>query len=414
MERARKGGTAAFGFLAITGFINALGIGLVIPVLPALLMDLTGEGVADAALWGGLATFVYAVMQFVFSPIIGGLSDRYGRRPVLLVSLLAFAIDNVILGLASSLWMFFVARTLAGIFAATFATANAYVADVTPAEQRGVRFAILGASFGAGFIFGPALGGLLGDIDPRLPFFAAAAFAFANTLYGYFVIPESLPAEKRRPFSWARSNPLGTLVTLFRTPGVGRLLPVFFLATLSTWVYVTVWSYVAIAKFGWSEGQIGWSVAYYGVISFVAQAVIVQKVLPRIGVQRALLIALVVEAISLTGIGFAQSGVMLYAMITLALISTMQEPALRQELSSRVPADAQGELQGGLAALAGIAIVLAPLTYNSLFNAFSREGAPIVFPGAPFLAAAAMSLIAAVVYLRFRPPPLQADEKPGA
>lgn len=390
--------TAAFGFMVVTGFINSMGVGLALPVLPQLIMELTGSGISSAALWGGFATFIYAIMQFVFSPIIGGLSDRFGRRPVLLISLAAFTVDMIILGLATSLWMFMVARTLAGIFASTFSTANAYIADVTPAEKRGQRFAILGAAFGAGFVFGPAIGGLLGDIDPRAPFYAAAGLAAINGLFGFFAVPESLPESRRRAFSWRRANPFGTLAVLFRTPGIGMLIVVFFFATLSTWVYPTVWAYVAIAKFGWSESQIGWSIAYYGVIAFLSQALVVQYLLPKIGVVRAIWLAFLAEAISLVGIGFATNGLILYAMITLALISSMEEPALRQTLSARVADDAQGELQGGLSSLTGIAMILAPLIYNGLLTRFTGEEAPIDFAGMPFIAAAGFTVLALLIF----------------
>ncbi|MEM9749358.1 MAG: TCR/Tet family MFS transporter [Pseudomonadota bacterium] len=391
-------GFGALGFVIVTAFIDSMGIGLVVPVLPTLLQELTGGGVADAALWGGFATFIYAIMQFVFSPFIGGLSDRFGRRPVLLTSLSAFAVDMLILAAATSLWMFILARTLAGVFAATLATANAYVADITPPAERGRRFAFLGAAFGAGFVFGPAIGGALGDVSPRAPFYLAAAMAIGNVVYGYFAAPESLTPERRRAFSWRRANPFGTLVTLGRLPGLRRLLAVYFLMVLSTWVYVTVWSYVAIAKFDWSEGEIGFSVAYYGVISVLSQALVVQYVLPRIGAPRAIWIALVVEAVALAGIAFAETGLVLYAMISLALISTMQDPAIRQELSSGAPDDAQGELQGGLSALSGIAIILSPLIYNSLFNRFAGPDAAVHFPGAPFIVASVIAVLAALLY----------------
>lgn len=366
--------------------------------MPALVMDLSGGDLAEASRWGGLALLVYALMQFVFSPIVGALSDRFGRRPVLLISLCAFSLDMLILGLVESLWGFIVLRAFAGIFASTFATTNAYVSDVTPAEKRGARYAILGAAFGAGFVFGPAIGGLLGDIDTRLPFYAGAALALINALYGYFVVKESLPEDRRRAFEWARANTVGTLLRLVRTPGVGALLPVFFLATLSSWVYPTVWSYVAIEKFTWSEAQVGYSIAFYGVIAFISQALVIQVLLPKIGARAAIVAALAVEAVALAGIGLATSGWMVYAMVSLALISMMQDPALRQDLSARVSEDAQGELQGGLSALTSVAMILSPVIYMGLFTVNADE-VGVYFPGAPFIAAAVFSLIAMFAYL---------------
>ncbi|MEM9529410.1 MAG: MFS transporter [Pseudomonadota bacterium] len=404
--------SAAFVFLMVTAFINSMGIGLTTPVMPALIMEISGGDIADASRWGGLALVVYAVMQFVFSPVVGALSDRFGRRPVLLISLSAFAIDLFILGFVGTIWGFVLLRAFAGIFASTFSTTNAYVADVTPADKRGTRFAMLGAAFGAGFIFGPGIGGILGDIDVRLPFYAGAALALANALYGYFVVRESLPEAKRRPFEWARANTFGTLLRLFRTPGVGALLPVFFLAALSTWVYPTVWAYVAIEKFAWTESQVGYSIAYYGVIAFISQALVIQFLLPRLGVRHAIWIALAVEAVALAGIGFATQTWFVYGMVTLALISMMQDPAIRQDMSARVPEDAQGELQGGLSALVSVAMILAPVVYNGLFT-LAADDKGLYFPGAPFVVAAGFSLLAVALYLlvcRPAPPPPEATQ----
>ena len=389
---------AAFVFLIVTAFINSMGFGLATPVMPALVMELTGQDLASAAWYGAYATFIYAIMQFVFSPIIGALSDRFGRRPILLFSLAAFAVDMLLLGLVTSFWGFLVIRGVAGIFASTFSTSSAYVADITRPDKRAQRFALIGAAFGAGFILGPAIGGVLGKIDIRLPFLAGAALAAANTLFGYFVLRESLPNERRRTFSWKRANAVGTLTQLLKTGGVGAILPVFFFATLSSWVYPTVWNYVAIEKFAWDEQEIGFSIAYYGVIAFLAQALVIQLLLPKLGIKRAIWIALVVESISLACIGFATAGWVVYALLTLALISLMQEPAIRQELSSRVPEDAQGELQGGLSALTSLVMIISPVLYNGLFRLTAGDDAVLYFPGSPFVVAAALSLLTLALY----------------
>ena len=408
-----RASNAAFVFLILTAFINSMGFGLPTPVMPALVMELADTDLANAALWGGAATFIYAIMQFIFSPIIGALSDRYGRRPVLLLSLVAFAVDLLVLALVNTIWGFLVIRAFAGIFASTFSTTNAYVADITPRDKRAQRFALIGAAFGGGFILGPAIGGVLGEIDIRLPFFAGAALAAANAVFGYFVVRESLPTERRRAFSWKRANTFGTLSQLFRTTGVAALLPVFFFATLSSWVYPTVWNYVAIEKFAWDERAIGFSIAYYGVIAFVAQAVVIQLLLPKLGIRRAIWIALVVESISLAAIGIATEGWMVYALLTLALISLMQEPAIRQELSNRTPEDAQGELQGGLSALASIVMIVSPVLYNGMFRLTAGDNATLYFPGSPFVVAAALSLLTLLLYLAAirRPSP---DEAPAS
>lgn len=388
----------ALVFLAITAFINSMGMGLIVPIMPALLLDITGGDLADASLWGGVALVSYAGMQFIFSPIVGALSDRFGRRPILLMSLTAFALDMLMLAFVTTLPWFLLIRAFAGVFASTFSTASAYIADVTPADQRGQKFAIIGAAFGAGFILGPAIGGLLGDINIRYPFYAGALVASINALFGWFFVRESLSLDRRRAFTWARANTVGTLVRLFQTPGISKLLPVFFLATLSSWVYPTVWSYVAKAKFLWTESEIGWSLAYYGVISFVAQAIVIQILLPRMGVRMAIWVALLVEMLALFGIGFASTGWFVYLMITTALISTMQDPAIRQALSSRVPEDAQGELQGGLSSLTSVAMIMSPFIYNGSFSLTAGKSPVLNFPGSPFVVAAVISGLALLFY----------------
>jgi len=362
-------------------------------------MELTGQGVAEAARWGGLATFVFALAQFVCSPVMGGLSDRFGRRPVLLLSLTALAIDFLLMGLAHALYVFFLARLLSGVFAATHSTANAYVADVHPPENRASQYALLGAAMGAGFVFGPALGGLLGELSPRAPFYAAAALAGLNALYGWFVVPESLPAARRRPFSWSRANPFGTLARLRKADGVGVLVLVYFFSHLSGFVYPAVWSYVAIAKFGWSEAQIGLSIAAYGVIFVISQAAVAPFLLKRIGERRAIWIALCVEAVGLVGIAFAPSGAWVYAFLTLAVFSTMEGPALQKVMTERVAEDAQGELQGGLSAVGGLVLIISPLLYTQLFFAFESGRLGVTFAGAPFLMAAVFCVCAVGLFL---------------
>ncbi|MEM6638958.1 MAG: TCR/Tet family MFS transporter [Pseudomonadota bacterium] len=391
---------AAIAFLVATAFINSMGLGLIVPVMPELLLELTGGDLADASLWGGVALVSYAVMQFVFSPIVGALSDQMGRRPILLVSLIAYALDMLLLALVQTLPWFLVIRAFAGIFASTFSTAGAYVADITPPEGRAQRFALLGAAFGGGFILGPAIGGFLGDIHLRLPFIAGAVTAGLNALFGVLFVRESLPPSRRRRFAWKRANTFGTLAILFRTPGVGSLIPVYFLATLATWVYPTVWAYVAKAKFEWTEWEIGLSVAYYGVMAFVSQAALIRFMLPRLGVRRAIYLTLLVQALAMTGVGLATAGWFVYAMVTASLITAMMDPAIREAMSARVPEDAQGELQGGLSALTSVAMILAPVVYNGAFSLSAGESPLLHLPGLPFVLAAVMSALALMFYAR--------------
>lgn len=399
----RTSSKLAMVFLAATACINSMGMGLIVPVMPALLVEISGGDLADAAFWGGVALVSYAIMQFIFSPIMGALSDRFGRRPILLVSLTAYAADMLLLALVQTLPWFLLIRGLAGVFASTFSTTSAYVADITPPDQRARRFAIIGAAFGAGFILGPAIGGVLGDLNVRYPFFAGAVLAASNAIFGAFFVGESLVPERRRAFSWARANTFGTLLRLVQVLGIGTLLPVFFLATLSSWVYPTVWSYVVKEKFLWTEAEIGWSIAYYGVIAFLAQAVVAQLILPRMHMRTVIWLALLVEVLALIGIGLAGAGWFVYLMVTTALISTMQDPAIRQAVSARVPDDAQGELQGGLSALTSVAMIMAPLIYNGTFSLTAGEDALFYLPGSPFIVAAAISGMALVLYA-FRSP----------
>jgi DHA1 family tetracycline resistance protein-like MFS transporter len=396
---ARKPRTAATIFVVGTVGIDAMAFAIVMPVLPQLLMELTASGIGVAAFWGGLATFGFAVMQFICSPIIGGLSDRFGRRPVMLLSLTALALDFLLMGLAHALFVFFFARLLSGIFAATHSTANAYIADISTPAERAKRYGWLGAAAGAGFILGPALGGLVGDTDPRAPFFLAAGLAGLNVLYGLFVVPESLAEENRRAFDWTRANPLGTLMRLRQTEGLGILIWVYTCMGLSGFVYPSVWTYVAIAKFGWTPSLVGLSLAVYGAIYVICQTVMVPVVIPRLGERRTIWIALCVEIGALFGFAFAPSGFWVYFWISFAVFTGLQDPALMKIMTERVGRDAQGELQGGLASLGAIVLAIAPLLYTQLFYLFEGGLAGIEFAGAPFLASAGFSALALVLFL---------------
>jgi len=390
---------AATIFIVGTVFMDGLAFALIMPVLPYLLMDITGGGIGLAAFWGGIATFSFAVMQFFCSPVIGGLSDRFGRRPVLLASLAALAVDFLLMGLAHALYVFFAARLVSGIFAATHSTANAYIADVTPADQRATRYGWLGAAMGIGFIAGPALGGFLGEINLRAPFFAAAALAGLNAAYGWFVVPESLKPENRRPFDWRRANPFGTLMRLRRIEGLGVMVWVYFCMGLAGFVYPSVWAYVAVAKFNWSQLDIGVSLAVYGLIYAVSQTVMVPRLLPRLGDRRAIWIALLIEIVSLIGLAFAPSGLWVYVFITFALFTGVQDPALMKIMTERVGEDAQGELQGGLASLGGVVLAIAPLLYTQLFFAFESGAAGVQFAGMPFLVSSGFCVLALILFV---------------
>lgn len=390
-------------FIFISVMIDSIGIGLILPVLPALITELTQGSIAEAARWGGALTLVYALMQFVFNPLIGSLSDAYGRKPVLLLSLAALCVDYVIMALAPTLVFLFIGRLLAGIFGATFATARAYIADITPREERAARFGLIGAAFGMGFIFGPAIGGLLGEFSPRAPFYAAAAFAGINCLYGLVVVPESLPRKNRRTFQWARSNPFGALKSVARFPAFGGLLLACTVYEIAHYVYPAVWSYYGFEAFAWSPREVGYSLAAFGIAFTVSQGFLMKPILARFGAHRTLIFTLVINVAVLVALGLATKGWMIYVGLPFAAFGAISGPTLDGILSDKVPADSQGELQGVLSSLTSISVIISPVLMSQVFAVFSGDAPLFWLPGAPFLLAALLmlvTLIAVMVSLR--------------
>jgi DHA1 family tetracycline resistance protein-like MFS transporter len=396
-------------FVAFIVFIDMVGIGLILPVMPALLEQITGESVDRTAEIGGLLIFAYAIMQFLFAPIIGGLSDRFGRRPVLLCTLMMLGIDYLILALAPDLWWLFVGRLLSGIMGASWAAANSCVADVASAQERGKYFGILGGAGASGFVIGPAIGGLLGGIDTRLPFYAAALMALIGAAIGWFILKETLPPEKRRQFTLARANPLGTLFQMAKTPVVLRFLTVIFLLQLAAQSQVAVWAYFNRLQFGWSELQIGLSVALFGALLALAQGGLTGPVIQRIGAVRCGLAGMLFIVPAYLCFAFASEGWMMIAGIIIGGGGGLAFPAMQQLMSERISEDAQGELQGAVASVIGITTIIGPVAMTSLFGAFAdRQG--LFFPGAPYLLAALLTGVAFLPYWSARramatPPP---------
>ncbi len=388
----------ALTFIFITVLIDVTGFGLIIPVLPELIMALSGEDLGGAATYAGLLLFVYALMQFLFSPVIGNLSDRFGRRPVLLISLGMLAIDYLIMGFAATITWLFIGRLLSGIAGATYSTAGAYIADVSTPEDKAQNFGILGAAFGVGFVLGPAIGGLLGEIDPRAPFFAAAGLAMLNVLYGLFVLPESLAKEHRRPLDWRRANAIGTLTQLRNYPVVFALAGVYFLYHLAHQVYPSSWSYYTMEKFAWSTGDVGISLAFVGACSFIVQYWLIKKIMPRLGPPRAALFGLMGVALAYFGYGVATQGWMVYPIIAMGALASIAGPALSGLMSNAIPENAQGELQGGLSSLMSLTAILSPLMLTQLFAYFTGPDTPVYFPGVPFIVASLLTLIALGAY----------------
>ena len=389
-EPAPAGSRNIVAFVFITVLIDSIGFGIVIPVLPELIMELTGQGVSSAAAWGGALMFAFAITQFVCGPIMGNLSDRYGRRPVLLFSLGVFAVNYFLTGIAPTITWLFIGRVIAGVSASTFSTGNACIADITPPEQRPQRFGLLGSAFGLGFILGPAVGGFLAELGSRVPFFATAGLALLNMLYGLLVLPETLSEERRRPFEWRRANPIGAALSLRRYPLVAGLLVAVFLNSMGHFVLPSTWSYYTIAKFGWSERDIGLSLAAVGVLATIVQGGLVRPIIARIGVERALFVGLGASCMAIAGYGLAPAGWMMFVVMIPGSLGGLASPAMQGIMSARVPADGQGELQGALAAVSSLTAILSPPLMTQTFAHFTAAGRD--FPGAPFLLASGLTL----------------------
>ena len=364
--------------------LDAMGVGLIMPVMPALLREVEGGSLAQAAIWGGIMSAAFAVMQFLFGPVIGALSDRWGRRPVLLISLLAMAADYVIMALAGSLWLLLAGRILGGITAATHSTANAYMADISAPHEKAQRFGLLMAGFGVGFVLGPILGGLLAEYGTRAPFWAAGALAFANAALGFVVLQESLPRRRRRRFSWARANPFGAFRAVARLAGVAPLLAVFFLFHVATYVYPAVWAFFLTERFGWGEGTIGLSLGIYGLSYALAMAFLVQPAMARLGPRGTVIFGLGMECITLVLIASLSDGRVLLAMIPIAALGSLAMPALQAAMSDSVSPSAQGELQGLLTSVNALAMACAPVLMTQTFAHFTAASAPLYLPGTLF------------------------------
>ncbi len=379
-------------FIFITLLIDVIGLGVILPVLPKLIQEIEGGTIADASRYGGWLTFAYASMQFLFSPIIGGLSDRYGRRPVLLASLIGFGLDYLLMGFAPTISWLFVGRLIAGVTGASFTTAGAYIADISTPEKRAQNFGLLGAAFGLGFIIGPVIGGLLGQFGARIPFFAAAAFALVNALYGYFVLPESLHRDNRRSFEWRRANPIGSLRHLGKYPVVLQMLVSFILIFIAGHANQSTWTFYTIEKFHWNEAWVGYSLGFVGLMVTIVQGGLIRIVVPKIGQKKSVYLGLTFYAIGFMLFAFATKGWMMFVFMIPSALGGFAGPALQGIMTSQVPSNEQGELQGALTSLISLTSIFGPLLMTNLFFYFSKENAPVYFPGAPFLAAAILSV----------------------
>ena len=400
LERHPLKRTPALAFIFITLLLDILGFGLLIPILPKFVALLSGRGLSTGARDYGWLLALYGLMQFLFSPVLGTLSDRFGRRPVLLLSLLFSGIDYVIMALAPSLVWLYIGRTLSGITGASFTAASAYIADVSPPEKRSQNFGLIGAAFGIGFILGPAAGGLLGELGPRVPFWAASGLAFANLLYGWFILPESLKPENRRAFAWREANPLGALRVLGRYPVVWGLTGALAASNLAGQSLNSTWVLFTTARFGWGVRENGLSLAIFGAVALIFQVGLARFLLPRWGDRRTLVIGLAVGVAQYTAFALATQGWMIYVITFLGGISFLAGQATQGLLSRQVGEDEQGTLQGALTSLVSLTGVAGPILATSLFAYFTRAGAPVPIPGISFFLAAALTALALALSLR--------------
>lgn len=401
---------AAMGFIFITLLIDVTGLGLIIPVMPKLIEQLLGiSDISKASQYGGWLTFAYAFMQFICAPILGNLSDKYGRRPVLLFSLFGFGIDYLFLSFAPSIWWLFVGRLIAGVTGASFTTASAYIADISTPQNRAQNFGMIGAAFGLGFIVGPLVGGLLGEYGPRVPFYAAAGLALANWLYGYFVLPESLDKEHRRKFEWRRANPLGSLLQLKKYPAVGGLVVSLVLVYLASHAVQSIWSFFNIEKFNWSPKMIGISFGTVGLLVGIVQGGLIRVINPRIGNEKSVYIGLGLYALGLLLFAFASQSWMMFVFLIPYCLGGIAGPALQSIISGHVPANEQGELQGALTSLMSATSIIGPPMMTNLFAYFTSAGAPVYFPGVSFLLGSVL-MMASAMWAYFA---LRAEKKPA-
>ena len=392
-------------FILITMMIDAMGIGLMVPVLPDLLQEVGAGDLGRAALWGGVLATAFAVMQFLFGPVLGGLSDRYGRRPVLLVSLVFMALDYLVMALAGSIWLLLAGRIIGGITASTQATANAYMADISAPEDRAANFGLIGAAFGIGFVLGPLIGGFLAEWGTRAPFYAAAALSGLNAIFGYIVLKETLPKAARRPFSWRRANPLGAFVQMRALPGVGALLLVFFLYQVAFTVYPSVWSFFGKERFGWEPSMIGLSLALFGIMMAVVQGGLIRPVIGLLGERGTVAFGHYFDIAAFVAIAFVASGTLALILVPVAALAAVITPALQGIMSKSVGPDQQGELQGALVSVGALATILSPMLMTATFARFTAADTPVYLPGAPFLLSALLIAIGLAVFIFSTPKP---------
>ncbi|HQR12173.1 MAG TPA: TCR/Tet family MFS transporter [Casimicrobiaceae bacterium] len=409
-------GRAAFAFVLVTVLLDMLALGVMVPVLPKLIIEFMGGDIASAATIAGVFGFTWAAMQFVFSPVLGALSDRIGRRPVIILSNIGMGLDYVVMALAPSLWFLFAGRLLSGISSASSATAGAYITDITPPEKRAAQFGMLGAAFGFGFVVGPAMGGFLGAIDLRLPFWVAAGLSFANAVYGYCVLPESLPRERRSRFHWRMANPIGSLRLLKTKPILVGLAIAMFLERVAHDALPRVFVLYTDYRYQWGAATVGLALAAVGMAQVVVSGGLVGMSVKRVGERQTLLLGLLFGIAGFILYGLAPTGAWFMAGVPLVALGGLAGPAMQGLMTREIGASDQGKLQGALASLQGVAGLIGPLLFTQTFALAIRPGGAVHLPGAPYLLAAALVLIAMIAAVRVTRPraPNPAVEQPHA
>jgi MFS transporter, DHA1 family, tetracycline resistance protein len=398
MKTNRK---AALGFIFITLLLDVIGFGIIIPVFPKLISELINGDLSQASLYGGWLMFAYSVTQFFFSPVLGNLSDRYGRRPVLLISLFGFGLDYLFLALAPTIGWLFLGRVIAGITGASITTASAYIADISTPENRAQNFGLVGAAFGLGFIIGPVIGGVLGQFGPRVPFYAAAVLTLLNWLYGYFILPESLDQQHRRPFDLRRANPAGSLLQLKRYPMISGLVGCLIFINIAAHATQSTWSYYTMEKFKWNEAWVGYSLGFIGLLVVLVQGGLIRFINPKLGSRNAIYLGLCLYMVGFLLFAYAREGWLMFVFLVPYCLGGIAGPALQGIISGGVPPNEQGELQGGLTSLVSATSIVGPPLMTQLFAYFTSSAAPVYFPGAPFLMGAVLTLISLLLAIRF-------------
>lgn len=398
--------TSAITFILITLVIDAMGIGLILPVMPDLIREVNGGDLGQAAIWGGVLTTVFALMQFIFGPIVGSLSDAIGRRPVLLVSLGVLALDYLVMAVAGSIWLLLLGRLIGGITSATMSTCNAYISDISAPDEKAARFGLVGAAFGMGFVLGPALGGLLSEFGTRAPFYASAGLALMNLVFGYFVLPETVTDKIRRPFNWARANPAGAFAHVGKLPGIGRLLWLVLIYEFAFIVYPATWAYFTEERFGWSNGLIGLSLSCFGISLAIVQAGLMRLILKWLGERGTVIYGICFNFLAFGVLTFLTNPVLALLFTPITALGAVVTPALQGIMSRAVSDDAQGELQGVISAVKSIAQMSAPLVLTQVFFLFTRPEGIIYLPGAAFGLSMGLMVVAGYIFVgKDRAPP---------